>query len=208
MPIPQKPSTIPEHPSSSPPGARCPPPCAAPAALTRCLHPPAGTGSGAGAGARRLPRRPPRSFFGHGWARLGPGRCPTRGSAAGGSMRVAAAPQCSAERRSHKTRRWIFPGRQSGEAAAAQNGSGAALPPPPGAPRPPLTKLPPRRGSARPGGGGGGAGGSRGATRGDRGGGGCRPRGIPQIVDIPPGAWASPRGCEHPPQTLGTPPRP
>lgn len=39
-------------------------------------------------------------------------------------------------------------------------------------------------------------------------GGGCRPRGIPQIVGIPPGTWASPRGCEHPPQTLGIPPRP
>lgn len=62
---------------------------------------------------------------GLGWSRLGPGRRPARGSAAGGSMRVAAAPQCSAggrgaagaergRRGAAKTRRWIFPGSQSG----------------------------------------------------------------------------------------------
>lgn len=131
-----------------------------PAALTplRRLHPAAGAG------------RPPDGPALRGWARFGPVRF---GTARLGSARPGPAPrawkrggrqhasgggpavQRGAERGRRgaaKTRRWIFPGNQSGRRRRRRrkDGSGAALPPPPGAPRPPAPVRLSRAGRGNP----------------------------------------------------------
>lgn len=156
---PSPPGTHPDTPPQPPVPTRYPR-SPAPAALTplRRLHPAAGAG------------RPPDGPALRGWARFGPVRF---GTARLGSARQGPAPrawerggrqhasgggpavQRGAERGRRgaaKTRRWIFPGNQSGRRRRRRrkDGSGAALPPPPGAPRPPAPVRLSRAGRGNP----------------------------------------------------------
>lgn len=205
-PYPKKPAPSPSihHPLPSVPAAprRAPRPRLLPGAYI--LRP--GPGPGPVPVPGGFPGGPPAAFsgtVGHGSARAGAPRVGAGRAAACEWRRPrSAAPSGAATRRGDG----FSPGGRAGGGGGAKwlrCGFAAASRRPE---TPPHTKLPPRPPGF------GEAGGRRWRSRGKPRchawgpGGGCRPRGIPQIVGIPPGAWASPPDCKHCPQPMSIPP--